>query len=96
MSTPNITLRRKATVMMDEALHTDEGLSFEVNGAEVNSIRSLCYAVRDQDRIFNDGQSRYDTLSFHVEFRDDTLRLIVRRHSLPLRQRVKARRRRIG
>lgn len=96
MSTPNVTLRRKAMVMMDEALRTDEGLSFEVNGIEMNSIRSLCYAVRDQDRMFNDGESRYDYLSFHPEFRDNQLRLLIRKHDLPLRARTKRTRRRLA
>ena len=93
MSTPNMTLREKATFIMDEALKTPDGLNVVLPVEEINSIRSLCYAVREQDRIFKQGESDYDRLSFHLSYGNGIATFVLRLHSLPTRARVKRSRR---
>ena|SRR5215469_12729324 len=66
MSEP--TMREKAKVLMDEALASPEGISAEFPPEQITSMRSLCYAVRETDRIFNDGKSKYSVLTFSIEF----------------------------
>jgi hypothetical protein len=72
-----ITPKEKAQLLMDEALRIPGGISAELAPDEILSVRSSCYAIRNNDRLYHDGKSKYGVLTFSVEYPGP--RLFIRR-----------------